>query len=221
MDAERLKRLLEWTVNVLIIGLLAFLIAQPGSPVRQRFDHWRSERIAVREIAKNWDDLSLAGVALGFADGPADLIEFSDYQCPACRQAHPAVMDLVRSRPELRVRYIHKPIATIHPQAESAAKAAICAEAQGTFGPMHTYLMEEEAWFNDPDWKGIAADVGIPSTAQFLECMDAESTLARLAAELEWSERVHVTGTPTFTWADGRQHRVPDAETITTILKAR
>ncbi|HSL29372.1 MAG TPA: thioredoxin domain-containing protein, partial [Anaerolineales bacterium] len=67
--------------------------------------------------------------ALGPADAPITLVEFSDYQCPFCRRWHAEVYEpLLAAYPgQIRFVYRHLPLDSIHPDAISAAEAAMCA----------------------------------------------------------------------------------------------
>ena len=74
------------------------------------------------------------------ADGPADavvtVVEYSDFQCPYCRQAQ-ATLAQLREEYKDRVRWVFKdlPLPDIHPEAVRAAMAARCADAQKKFWP--------------------------------------------------------------------------------------
>ena len=72
---------------------------------------------------------------LGPADAPVTLVEYGDYQCPACAAAHPMVkVILKRLGAKLRFVFRNMPLSEIHPYAELAAEAAeaaakVCAAA--------------------------------------------------------------------------------------------
>ena len=63
--------------------------------------------------------------ALGPDTAMVTLVEYGDYQCPACGQAYPIVKELM-DRLGRRVRFVFRslPLATVHPHAEGAAEAA-------------------------------------------------------------------------------------------------
>jgi protein-disulfide isomerase len=72
--------------------------------------------------------------AQGPADAPVTIVEFSDFQCPHCRQAQATLQQLLR-RYAGKVRLVHRdfPVPQLHPGA--AAEAARCADEQGEFWP--------------------------------------------------------------------------------------
>src|SRR5690606_19329787 len=80
----------------------------------------------------------------GSAAAPLVLVEFSDYQCPFCRRhAQQVLPELLKHYVDAgRVRYVMKqfPLVSLHPQAELAARAALCAGDQGDYWEMHDAL---------------------------------------------------------------------------------
>jgi protein-disulfide isomerase len=77
----------------------------------------------------------------GNPDATVTLVEYGDYECPACIQAEPLTQHLVDTfGKRLRFVYRHYPLMEVHPHAELAAEAAEAAAAQGKFWPMHHLL---------------------------------------------------------------------------------
>ncbi|MBC7681812.1 MAG: thioredoxin domain-containing protein, partial [Ferruginibacter sp.] len=69
--------------------------------------------------------LSAADHSLGLDDAPITLLEYGDYECPACAKAAPVVRQLVeRFGPQLRLLFRPLPLLALHPHAELAAEAA-------------------------------------------------------------------------------------------------
>src|ERR1700677_882484 len=82
---------------------------------------------------------------LGPADALVTLVEYGDYECPACGAAHPMVkVILKRLGAKLRFVFRNMPLNEIHPDAELAAEAAEAAGAQGKFWEMHDALYEHQ-----------------------------------------------------------------------------
>src|SRR6185295_9779665 len=84
--------------------------------------------------------------SIGPADAPITLVEFSDYQCPFCRRWHAEVYEpLLAAFPgKIRLVYRNLPLTSIHPDAFSAAEAAMCAGEQDFFLPYHEKLFSSE-----------------------------------------------------------------------------
>ena len=88
--------------------------------------------------------LSVAEHMLGDAQASVTLLEYGDYECPACIQAEPLTQHLVKAYGKrLRFVFRHFPLVEVHPHAELAAEAAEAAAAQGQFWPMHHLLFTQ------------------------------------------------------------------------------
>jgi len=73
------------------------------------------------------------------------LVEYGDYQCPACGELFLIIRDLQTTLGErLRIVYRHYPLGGIHPEAQEAAEAAEAAGAQGRFWEMHDLLFQHQ-----------------------------------------------------------------------------
>lgn len=85
--------------------------------------------------------LTAADHMLGDPHASLTLVEYGDYECPACIQAEPLTKHLVEAFGK-RMRFVfrHFPLLEVHPKAELAAEAAEAAAAQGKFWAMHHLL---------------------------------------------------------------------------------
>ncbi len=91
------------------------------------------------------DAVGEARLATGSAQAKVTIVEFSDFQCPACRQAEAAIKQILADYPqEVRLVYRHFPLTQIHEQALAAAELAEAAAAQGKFWEMHDVLFERQ-----------------------------------------------------------------------------
>jgi len=73
------------------------------------------------------------------------LVEYGDYQCPACGAAYPVVKDLQKAFPkDLRLIFRNFPLTRSHPYAQAAAETAEGAALQGKFWEMHDLLFERQ-----------------------------------------------------------------------------
>ena len=78
----------------------------------------------------------------GAADASVTVVEFSDFECPFCKQTHPTLKQLLERYPgKVRLAYRDFPLDSIHPQARRAAEAARCASDQGKFWEYHDVLV--------------------------------------------------------------------------------
>lgn len=66
------------------------------------------------------------GPSKGAADNKLLLVEFSDLQCPHCKEAQPIMDHLAKDFPNARIVYENFPLTQIHPAAEKAAEYGVC-----------------------------------------------------------------------------------------------
>lgn len=88
----------------------------------------------------------------GTKGAPITMVEFSDFQCPFCERAYPTVKQLMKDY-EGKIYLVYKqyPLVSIHPHAEKAAEAALCAKDQGKFWEFHDKMFENQNdWVNQP-----------------------------------------------------------------------
>lgn len=153
----------------------------------------------------------------GNPDAKVTVIEFSDFQCPYCKQhtmeTQPALdKEFVDSGKVMWV-FKHFPL-SIHPQAPAAGAAAECAAEQDKFWEMHEALFaNQNKWANDdptPAFEAIAAEVGL-NTDEFKACLEAGDAAERVASDMK-DGAPFVQGTPTFiVLANGQGQIIPGA----------
>lgn len=85
----------------------------------------------------------------GNPDASVVLIEYSDFQCPACGLFFPAVKEVSEQyADDVLVVYRHYPLRSIHEHAQLAGQAAEAAGMQGKFWEMHDMLFERQGEWN-------------------------------------------------------------------------
>jgi NhaA family Na+:H+ antiporter len=135
----------------------------------------------------------------GAADAPLTLIEYGDFQCPYCREAHAVVADVER-RFAGRLRFVFRqfPLREIHPHAEAAAEAAEAAGAQGRFWEMYDQLFAHSRALGDDKLRGYAQAAGVPDLERFERDVQERRYRATLDEAIERAESSGVEGTPAF-----------------------
>jgi len=142
--------------------------------------------------------------------GVVTVVFFTDFQCPFCRRTHAALAPLLRQY-EGRVRVVlrHVPL-SMHPDARSAARAAVCGEASGARDEL------VHALFDAPDLgeaatETIAVDAGAAREA-YRRCVADPATDARIDADSKMLDAVSGDGVPLLyvgrTRLDGAQSTV-------------
>lgn len=120
--------------------------------------------------------------ARGAVDPLVTVIEFGDFQCEACAAMQPVMDQIVAAYPD-EVQHVWKdfPIPNDHPQAETAAVAARCAQDQNAFWEYHDRLLQNQATLVLNPWVRFAEELGLNSE-QFTSCLQSE-TKRRLVVE--------------------------------------
>ncbi|HEU4630029.1 MAG TPA: DsbA family protein [Gemmatimonadaceae bacterium] len=142
----------------------------------------------------------------GSATAPVWVLEVSDYQCPFCKRWHDETYpQLVReyvNTGKIRLAYVNFPLTSMHPHAQLAAEAAMCAGSQGKYWPYHDGLFAtQERWEGLPDARAVfdslATAAGLDSAA-FATCLSSHAMREIVAADQARMEQAGVRATPTF-----------------------
>lgn len=83
------------------------------------------------------------GQSAGPADAKIQLVEFSDFECPFCIRAYTTVKQILNEyKGQVRITYKQFPLTQLHPNAQKAAEASLCAADQGKFWEFHDKMFE-------------------------------------------------------------------------------
>lgn len=157
------------------------------------------------EHVSNWRDLASSGQWRGPTSAKMILIEFSDFQCPACAQLNQYNHRLQNAFPnDVAVVQRHYPLVSIHTAAFDAALAAECAAVQGRFSAFSDALFEDQASIPAKDWKKFAKQSQVEDLADFAHCVDAKTFSDRVKHDLKVGKDLFMTGTPLLI-ANGRR----------------
>ena len=132
----------------------------------------------------------------GPQNAPITMVEFSDFECPFCRRSFPVIQQLKAEYGE-QIRFVYRqfPLIDIHPRAQKAAEASLCADEQGEFWVMHDALFEEPVELEMASLREKAAELGL-DTAQFNACLESAKYGVRVRDDIRAGVRAGVTGTP-------------------------
>ena len=145
---------------------------------------------------------------LGSLHGLATVVEFGDYQCPHCGQAHYVLQELMsHAADQVRLVFRNFPLTQIHPRAEAAAEAAEAAGTQGKFWEMHDLLFENQDDLEDEAILSHADEIGLDLGRFQLEWVRRDYA-PRVHKDFLSGIRSGVNGTPTF-FINSRRHDGP------------
>jgi protein-disulfide isomerase len=141
----------------------------------------------------------------GPKDAPITLVEYGDFECPHCGQAHYQLQELEKAIGEsMRLVFREFPLTTVHPHAAQAAEAAESAGAQRKFWPMHDVLFENQDALAEEDLLQYAAAIDL-DVEQFARDLIQERFAPRVREHFMGGVRSGVNGTPTF-FINGVRH---------------
>lgn len=142
----------------------------------------------------------LKGYALGRPDAPLTMVEFTDLQCPFCRQyASVTFAELKKNWIDTgKLRYMSRDFPLdFHPHAMAAARAARCAGEQGKFWDMRLALVTNANRLSPDYITRTAGDLNLDTKA-FGACTASTKFDAEIEADMREGARIGVGGTPTF-----------------------
>jgi protein-disulfide isomerase len=164
---------------------------------------------------------------MGKPDAPVKILEFADFECPACGRF------ATITEPDVRTRIIDTGLANItyfdfplpqHHNSQPASNAAACADAQGKFWPMHDQIFGgQDQWNTEaaddpkPFFMKYAAAIGLDQ-AKFESCYDSRAHQKRIDANFAEGERRQVNSTPTFVIGDQKYSRALSYDQLKAIV---
>ena len=168
--------------TVAIVGSAVYLFSRPTPPPKP---------IAREEL------IAADSYTIGNASASAWLVEFSDFQCPACRSFSPVVDELATKYSDtLLFVYRHYPL-TQHAFAKSAAMAAEAAGEQGKFWEMAKLLFENQDRFEAEQWGSLADELKL-DRMKFDAALSSQNLKAKIDRDEIAAIQLKLPGTPSF-----------------------
>lgn len=149
------------------------------------------------------DSARPAGV-YGDTAAPVTIMEFGDYQCPACRHfglfVKPQLEDAYISTGKAKLEYYDFPLTVPHPHAFLAARAARCAGDQGLYFEYHDLVFaSQEEWSPLESAAGhlreLADELEMDRNT-FRDCLRSDDHATVVSANMRLGEELRVGGTP-------------------------
>lgn len=188
------KRAITWLIVVAVLGGIGWLV-------------WRAAQ-NVPAASNGAQELTIPVDAddniKGSENAPITIVEYGDYQCPACAAYHPIVEQILEeSDGQVRFVFRHFPLKSIHPNAETVARAVQAAGVQDKYWEMHDLVFERQS-----EWSAIprgsarnklleyAAELGL-DVERLDADMDSDAVKDKVQGDLDGGAAI-ITSTPTF-----------------------
>ena len=149
---------------VIIITVVAFIVTDSNSSVTAENSGNGSENQVTSLPPENSDPIENIDQqwSKGNPKGKVQIIEYSDFQCPFCKQGNDTIEAIYKKyEKDIYVTFVHFPISSLHPYALSAAKAAEAAGYQGKFWEMHDLLFANQNNLKPADLDTYAKKLGL------------------------------------------------------------
>ena len=146
---------------------------------------------------------SLSNNVIGSNNKGVVLVEYGDFQCPACGGYHPIIKQVVdKYQNDIKFQFRNFPLQQIHQNARAAARTAEAAGKQGKYWEMHNLLYEQQqSWENSTAvntiFEGYASQLGL-DLAKFKTDFASTAVNETINADFAEGTRLGVDSTPTF-----------------------
>lgn len=162
--------------------------APPVDTGMHRFTGWQQDLAFDRRI--------------GPPNAPYQLVVWTDYQCPACKQFELELAHVKQKlKDSLSVVYRYNPLA-MHPLAFPAAIAAECARSQGKFAEMHAALFSTTLVGDTLPIDSLLARSQISRPQAFRACLRDSTTIRTVEVDMARSKALQLRGTPALQVGD-------------------
>lgn len=187
------KRIILWFVVTVLIAAAIFGIAKVAS---------KSSGEKLEPTPANVDQVSPKDNTKGSRSAKIVMVEYSDFQCPACAAYFPLVKKLNEEMGD-KILFVYRnfPLSQ-HKNAKPSAYAAEAAGKQGKFWEMHDLIFtNQSAWEKESNaaeiFAGYAKLLSL-NMDQYNKDVDSDEIQQKVADDYESGEKAGVPGTPTF-----------------------
>ncbi len=182
-------------VAVVVIGTIAAAVLSGGNTTA-----------STQFVATTVPALTAVDWTRGAAVSSVSVIEYGDFQCPACGAYEPIVEQLTKDYgSKVTFAFRNYPLYQVHQDAMISAQAAEAAGLQGKYWEMHDLLYTKQAeWSVEPTatvvakyFDGYAKTIGL-NVAKFDTDISASTVKAKIQKDLASGNDAKVDHTPTF-----------------------
>ena len=187
------RRVNWWILGALSIMLVAAITI---NVIQQNQNKVDPVAIAPNEISQD--------KSIGNADAPVVVVEYGDYQCPACGDfaltVKPKIMEEFVNTGQ--VRFVFRSFQFVGEESQWAAEASECANEQGKFWEYYDKLYSSQAGenagaFKKENLEGFAAELGL-QTEQFNQCLASGKYTEKVKSETLEAQNLGLRGTPSL-----------------------
>jgi protein-disulfide isomerase len=147
----------------------------------------------------NWTEYLAGGKRIGPENAHITILEFADFQCPACRHFAMQVWPAARAKygDSVALVFRHWPL-SYHKHAYVAAIAADCAAVQGSFSTFHDLLFSQQDSIGVKPMQAFAREASVVDLDAFEECALRSAPVGSIEADIRAARSAGGRGTPTL-----------------------
>lgn len=192
---------ITWSIfTAAVIGLMALLVVMSN---QSKIDVSKVDTKQTQ--VANLQNGNIAEHVFGKADSKVVLIEYGDFQCPACGTQFPTTKAIAEYyKDQIKVIFRNFPLTSIHPNAKISAAAAEAAGLQGKFWEMHDMLYQKQS-----DWENLTGDARVDALVGYAKALNLDESkfktdisskevLAKLSYDQALGTKDKIEGTPSF-----------------------
>ncbi len=193
------------TLGIIGVALLIFIGAYFVSQKKAEPVMLSPEQQALLAVAQ--DDYTI-----GPKNSKVVLVEYSDFECPACAAFHPIIKDLLKAHPEVLFVSRYFPLQG-HKNGMTSALVVEAAGQQGKFWEMHDKVFETQKEWGGKNvadanlFREYAQELDL-NMEQYVADMQSDAARARVQRDYDAGIKADVRGTPTF-FLNGKQIEMP------------
>ena len=202
-----IKRCFMWGVGAILITVVLLTV----------YDSVFSPPPSVDEVVET-------DIVKGNPEAKLTLIEYSDFQCPACRAQHESIRKIwPQIKGSVKFVYRHFPLTTIHPHAVTAARYSEAAHKQGKFWEMHDLFFDRQSQWSrlgniKPVFDGFVAELKLDKV-QFEKDLNSEEVKNKVASDTQSAKKAYAASTPTMFLNGKLLRNVRDAERLKEVIR--
>ncbi len=215
-------------IAIIVVAVVGSIIMFGGSDSASS-GAWIGDPLLLATGEANGDEeVQAADHYRGAEDPEVVIIEYADFECPACFGFAPQLQIVEANyEDEVQVIFRHNPLSSLHPNAFAAHRAAEAAGQQDKFWEMHDILFERQ-----PSWsaqqsglsvsdaaavfEGYAEEIGLDMD-KFRADVESEEVFDYIDSHLDSGSQLGVTGTPTI-FLNGEEITERSAEELGAII---
>ncbi|HCU58422.1 MAG TPA: hypothetical protein DIC64_00380 [Alphaproteobacteria bacterium] len=198
VDAAELRAALENDPEMIVSALQRYEQVQREAQLQEASRLFKTN---IEELNNNANS-----PFVGPKDAKIVLVEFFDFSCGYCKRLAPAVEEIVKKNPDIKV--VFKPITFVAQISKYAAQAALAANEQGKFMELYTVMLGSESRLTEETINAMAEKAGL-DMKQFKADVASEKVQNTIKEVSDLANKLQIRGVPTLV-LNGTQIQVVD-----------